>query len=70
MSNVQYPIRCLTFFPTFSISNCFNHYEELEKWLDEKKLVLIKSFQVGDFLCCICAVPELKVEDLFEGVEQ
>ena len=66
MSNVQYPIKVVTFYPTYSITNAFSDYEDFDKWLTEKKLNLVKSFQIGEFICCICAVPELKAEDLFD----
>lgn len=62
--SVELPIRLLSVFETFCISHCFNSYEDMEKWLDEKKLELVGSYQVGNYLCCIAALKGLKSEQV------
>ena len=34
------------------------------RWLDEKKLELVGSYQVGNYLCCIAALKGLKSEQV------
>ena len=64
MSEVSLPIRLISIFPTWAITHCFNRYEEMEQWLEERKLELKKVYQVGEYLCCIAASENTKVEEV------
>lgn len=59
MSNVELPIRLTSVFPTWSIFHCFTTYNDMEKWLDERKLHLVSATQVGEYLCCIATINEI-----------
>lgn len=61
---VEYPIILQSIFSTWTISHHFKYYEDLEKWLDERKLTLTFSAQIGEYLVCIAKasdVPDMEI---------
>lgn len=60
---VERPITLRSIFPTWTISHLFKTYEDMEKWMDERKLTLVSSVQVGEYLCCLAKSEDVeKVE--------
>ena len=60
----ELPIRLISVFKNFTISNCFKEYEDMEKWMDSKKLELVSSYQLGDYICCLAATEDVSKEKL------
>lgn len=61
---VERPILLQSIFPTWTIAHHFKYYEDLEKWIEERKLSLIFSAQVGEYLVCIAKasdVPDMEI---------
>lgn len=46
----NFPIRLLSIFPTFAVTHCFKNENELQQWIDEKKLEIISIVRCGDVL--------------------
>ena len=59
MNNVGLPIRLTSVFRTWAIFHCFATYDDMEKWLDERKLHLVSATQVGEYLCCVATIDEI-----------
>lgn len=57
---VQLPIRLLSIFPTWAITHCFKNEEQLQAWLDERKLTIVSIVRCDNYLSVTAVSPEIK----------
>lgn len=60
MTNVELPIRLLSIFPSWAITHCFRNEDELQKWVDERKLNIVSIIRCDNYLSVTAVCPDIK----------
>lgn len=60
MSAVELPIRLTSIFPTWAIFHCFRNEEELQRWLEERKLTIVSITRCDNYLSITAVSDDIK----------